>query len=605
MAISQYSQPLQSLNQPGITPLPFDEMLKAGQYIQKRYDDSVLATEDQYTKVAESNIIDAQKAALDSVKANFSKEMSNLMDKYKGQTYSSDFQRDSRKLISQMASDPTVKLLKENKAQFEYDDAMAREMKAKGIEYYDPRLNGLNLMNPDGTPVKYQAGVRALKYDNLIDEQGAKILQAMTQEGATSKNFNQLNQAISAAIKPSSEIFKDKVASLKQQGYTDKDAAKVATQYITERFNSFKRSGIDAGILNYNLNKEQAAAKAANNIQQPMPLNPRGAGAIPATSTNASQAEKAEAVAKGESTFSTWYQKFYNAVQGSYTNAALGGVLAYGGPDQRSVEGERQKVLQDAKNYFGDNVSSKFKTPEALAGAYAKALRAHDAETSEVLLAPSNNDVNDAIKNYLAKTNFKVTELGPGGKVVGNPGQAGFNRTPEGLKATEFLGVSTTDPTDNATGVSFRFKQSSDKYGEKEYSITLDPKALPQSLIIAGQLGNLKKNSSQVVNRKTNMLSDREWVRDVDNTGNAYTFIPIRTFTEDGIPSYKVAKVAGHPTLLEGNEAIENLQKMPKSYQNQYLFDSEAIKESAIQQYFGDNAEIAPGLKTIDFTKPQ
>lgn len=579
MAISQYSQPLQSLNQPGITPLPFEEMLKAGQYVQKRYDDSVNATEDQFTQLANSNIIDAQKAALETIKGTFSKEMSNLMDKYKGQTYSSDFQRESKRLISQMASDPTVKLLKENKAQYDYDDAVARELKSKGIEYYDPRLNGQTLMNPDGTPAVYKAGVRAFKHDEMIDEQGAKILQAMTQNGAITDNGAQLNKAIAAATKPSSTIFKDKVTSLKQLGYTDKDAAKVATEYITQRFNSFRKRDIDSQYIANQMRAQEEYMKNLPKAPESV-ITTRGVGKIEANPANTQKIAQINNVLNNTSS---------NPVS-TYASVA-GGSLGYAPSKNNS---EKIQLVNEADKYFG-NYKTKFKTPEDKLKAYARALSAHDAETSEVLKAPENNDYNTEFKNYILTSNFKTTDLS--GVPLGfDSGEV--DRSTEGIKNSKFLGVATVKPSaENPTGVAFRF---ADEAG-KEFSVIQDPKDLAPQLQLVGKLGMLKTASSQVIDPQTNMLATNTWIKDYDlTTGEPVTYIPVRSFTSDGVPATKLVKVKGDPDLLDATKEVRRIKALPPEQRGGQLFSADDLKDYAINDYFVNGTNVAPGLKTIE-----
>ena len=600
--ISQYSQPLQSLNQPGITPLPFEEMMKAGQYVQKRYDDSVNATEDQYTQLANSNIIDAQKVALDNVKGTFSKEMSNLMDKYKGQTYSSDFQRESKRLISQMSSDPTVKMLKENKAQYEFDDATARQMKANGIEYYDPRLNNQAFMNEDGTAKQYKAGVRALKHDDLIDKQGNEILNAMVQNGSETTNYKQLDRAIVAGTSDNSPIFKDKKAALMQQGYTEKDANKAAKAYITQRFNTFRKKDIDAQMLK--MEQEQYAAWLKKQQGPESVITPRGVGDIPAEIGDKAKIQtidqvlrEDELVKKNEQarangkTVATGYTSSYGGTVGGY----IGGQDNYT-PQNTEIGQKKAQLNKEADKYFG-NYARKYKTPEEKLKAYSRALSAHSAETSETLFAPENNDYNDAFRDYALGTNWKGTDL---------EGRRGFfqsdqaDRTKEGISKSRFLGVATTkaDAT-NPTGVAFRFAGPDGK----EFSVYQDPKDIAPQLAFVGKLGTLKTQSAYVADPNTNMLDTSTWIKDYDlTTGEPVTYIPIRTFN-NGEPATKLIKVKGDPDLLDGWKKVSEIYAMPESERNKRLESVDDLKKYAINDYFSEGTNMVPGVKSIDLGK--
>lgn len=595
--ISQYSQPLQSLNQPGITPLPFEDMMKAGQYVQKRYDDSVNATEDQFTQVASSNIIDAQKTALDNIKGTFSNEMSALMEKYKGQTYSSDFQRDSKKLISKMASDPTVKMLRENKAQYEFDDATARQMHANGIEYYDPRLNQQEYMNADGTPKQYKAGVRALKHDNMIDEQGSKILQAMVQSGAETTNFAQLDRAISAATKPSSVIFKDKMASLLQQGYTQKDASKVATDYITKRFNSFRKKDIDAQMLKM---QQEAYAAALEANKKSSVITPRGVGDIPAVVGNKLKIQDIDQTLRELVDQKPKTSNKSNSSSNSYGGTAMGfiGDQSSYTPNNPELINKKNKFIKEADKYFGNYGVRKFKSDEEKLKAYSRALSAHDAETSESLLAPENNDYNNAFRDYILSSNFKATDLE--GVSLGFDSSSA-DRTKEGIAKSKFLGVATTNAdASNPSGVAFRFAG----VDGREFSVSMDPKQLPPQLGLVGKLGKLKTHSAQVVDPQTNMLDNTTWIHDYDLvTKEPVTYIPIRTFTQDGIPSNKLVKVKGTPDLLDGAKEVQRIQNLPTEERRASLMSVDELKTYAINDYFLESKNTVPGVKSIEIGK--
>lgn len=613
--ISQYSQPLQSLNQPGITPLPFEEMMKAGQYVQKRYDDSVNATEDQYTQLANSNIIDAQKAALDNVKGTFSKEMSNLMDKYKGQTYSSDFQRESKRLISQMSSDPTVKMLKENKAQYEFDDATARQMKANRIEYYDPRLNNQAFMNEDGTAKQYKAGVRALKHDDMIEDQGAKILQAMVQSGAKTNNYKQIDRAVAAGTSDNSPIFKDKKASLIQQGYTEKDASKAAKEYITQRFNTFRKQDLDAQMMALQYKMNGGGAKTP-------PAAPgvivRGESNLPANNVDKDKIQQAENVANGIDIFHATSSFEQSAKEtftpGNMLKTAAKTILPSGGVIGTGIEkvmdilgvGDKSaheaatteatnKLMKDADKYFGA-YSKTFKDNKSKAKAYATALKSHGAATTDLQFAPSSNAFNGAFSKFLAGTDFKATEVDGSGKVIGKPGEGEFDRTDE---KTQFQGISAFDPIDYSNHNSFIVSQ-----GGKRYAISQDVKAQDRTLQFASKLAGLKLNSGQVADPKTNMMPMQTWHTDVEPGVGVITYIPIRSFTAEGVPSYKVIRVAGQPNLMQGAEAIRSVQAMPKKERDAQLFDANSLREFAINKYFTDNADIAPGISAVKMQQP-
>jgi hypothetical protein len=585
--ISQYSQPLQSLNQPGITPLPFEDMMKAGQYVQKRYDDSVNATEDQFTQVASSNIIDAQKTALDNIKGTFSNEMSALMEKYKGQTYSSDFQRDSKKLISKMASDPTVKMLRENKAQYEFDDATARQMHANGIEYYDPRLNQQEYLNADGTPKQYKAGVRALKHDNMIEEQGAKILQAMVQSGSTTNNYKQIDRAVAAGTSENSPIFKDKKASLIQQGYTEKDASKAAKEYITQRFNTFRKQDIDAQMLDYNLKLRELAAKQeeTNNLGTSGGVwkNPGRPEAredhINTVSNLVDRLGKGEDIMRDPSAWEDW------------KSGVAKGNMAYrvGLDDQnfKDTPGKEQakQVFNAAIKYFGTS-ATQFKTYKDLLTAYRDGMKTQYSSGPSESVKFTSDDKNKTMIPHLRGSGLKIYSTNEKGFTDENA--SGTQEKLASFKDDDlyFGGIVDFNPTGESK-VSFKLK---DKAG-KEYSVPVPDDLAQRDFPLVSKLGAAREYTGPVASTNSNMLPKDYWTTKQHNGINV-TYVPIRTFDGNNSPKIRIAVIPGATTedkysdIENSIKAIEEMYKTNPKEASRYLTTPSAAMNSELEDYY-------------------
>jgi hypothetical protein len=585
--ISQYSQPLQSLNQPGITPLPFEDMMKAGQYVQKRYDDSVNATEDQFTQVASSNIIDAQKTALDNIKGTFSNEMSALMEKYKGQTYSSDFQRDSKKLISKMASDPTVKMLRENKAQYEFDDATARQMHANGIEYYDPRLNQQEYLNADGTPKQYKAGVRALKHDNMIEEQGAKILQAMVQSGSTTNNYKQIDRAVAAGTSENSPIFKDKKASLIQQGYTEKDASKAAKEYITQRFNTFRKQDIDAQMLDYNLKLRELAAKQeeTNNLGTSGGVwkNPGRPEAredhINTVSNLVDRLGKGEDIMRDPSAWEDW------------KSGVAKGNMAYrvGLDDQnfKDTPGKEQakQVFNAAIKYFGTS-ATQFKTYKDLLTAYRDGMKTQYSSGPSESVKFTSDDKNKTMIPHLRGSGLKIYSTNEKGFTDENA--SGTQEKLASFKDDDlyFGGIVDFNPTGESK-VSFKLK---DKAG-KEYSVPVPDDLAQRDFPLVSKLGAAREYTGPVASTNSNMLPKDYWTTKQHNGINV-TYVPIRTFDGNNSPKIRIAVIPGATTedkysdIENSIKAIEEMYKTNPKEASRYLTTPSAAMNSELEAYY-------------------
>lgn len=595
MAISQYSQPLQSLSQPGITPLPFEEMMKAGQYVQKRYDDSVNATEDQYTLLANSNIIDAQRASLDTVKGTFSKEMSNLMDKYKGQTYSSDFQRESKRLISQMSSDPTVKMLKENKAQYDFDDATARQLAANKVEYYDPRLNHQAFMNEDGTAKQYKAGVRALKHDDMIDKQGNDILNAMVQNGSEVTNFKQLDRAIAAGTSDNSPIFKDKKAALIQQGYTEKDANKAAAEYISTRFNTFRKRVIDSGILNYNLKLKEIEAENAKNAKKDETDNLGMSGGVWKNPGRPEAREDhinmvsglVDRLAKGED-----IMRDPTAWEDWKSGVAKGNMAYRVGLDDKNFKdtpGKEQskQVFNAAIKYFGTG-ATKFKTYKDLLTAYRDGMKTQYSSGPSESVKFISEDKNQTMIPFLRGSGLKIYSTNDKGFTEDNA-----SATQEKLASFKdddlyFGGIVDFDPTGNSK-VSFKLK---DKAG-KEYSVPVPDDLAQRDFPLVSKLGAAREYTGPVASTISNMLPKDYWVTKQNNRGENITYVPIRTFDGSNSPKIRIAVIPGATTedkysdVENSIKVIEEMYKTNPKEASRYLTTPSAAMNSELEDYYG------------------
>lgn len=584
--ISQYSQPLQSLNQPGITPLPFEEMLKAGQYIQKRYDDSVLATDAQYIDLASTNAIEKNKIDLDNVKAKFQTEMSSLMDKYKGQTYSSDFQRESRKLVSQMATDPTVKLLKENRAQFDIDDARARKHQDDRTAYYDPRLNDMQYHNADGTPTKYTAGVRALKHDEMIDEQGTKLFNAMVQTGSVTKNYDQINLAIKNAIRPDSPIYQDKVAELRQAG--DKNAEANAVTYITDRFNTFKKLdrnlGYELELKKYNESKKVDETPGPLGVSGGVWKNPGRPEAREdfrdTLNTLVDRLGKGENIFTNPSAWDDWKSSMGKAASPGW-NAGLGDKDFKSTPEGA----EAKQFFNSAIKYFGSS-ATKFKTFKDLLTAYRDGINTQyssgPSESSKFL----SNDKNETMIPFLRGSGLKIHALNDKGFADGDVEDT--QKKLAGLKDGDlyFGGIVDFDPTGNSR-VSFRLKDNSGA----EYAVPLPDDIAQRDFPIVSKLGAAREYTGPVASVNSNMLPKDYWVTKNHN-GMPVTYVPIRTFDNSNSPKLRLAVIPGATSEdkysdIEGAiKRIEDLYKTNPTEASKYLTTPSAAMNAELEDYY-------------------
>lgn len=584
MAINQYTQALPSLNQPAYTPIPFQEMMQMGQYIQKRYDDSVAATDTQYDLSAKTDFINDSnvKQVFDSVLNDFRAGQSELLDKYKGKTYSSDFQREARKLVSQMAGDSRIKEIAQSKSQFDFDDKMAAQMKAEGKQYYDPRLNGQKYVDENGNLIPYKAGVRALNFEDEIQKKGTALFNAMVQNGSEVNNYGQISTAIKESTRKGSGIYDEAVTWYKQQGMKQADAEKAAAQHITDRFNEFKKREVDEGMLKYQDEKRALAAAS----QQPTPGVglPRGIGQditkVPELENELSNIDLA---LEGKA-------PFWKEVGQSFTIAAG---LPMSPEEMRKInknpEVVKNEMLAKARGFLGD-LATTHKTDKALLEAYKKALVSSYGARAYNTIGHANNKANLEIGNVFLGSNYQTTKIGKNGKVT----DTNYKLSETDIKNASFIGFGTYDPKGN-TNVSAEFSLPN---GEKVV-YSLPAEIANTHLPVMNQMNKARLSTAPVASKETNMLGKDYWATAQDPNGKVYKYIPVRTF-EDGVAEVRVVKIPADPSNPYGDISLVEANKAVKSHlQTKGSYAVDEVNAEDIDRFLKYNSDVVPGVKSI------
>lgn len=595
MAINQYTQALQTLSQPAYTPVPFQEMMQMGQYIQKRYDDSLLGQDEQLMKSAATDVIpdEGVKQFLDNKLNSFRTQQSELLDKYKGKTYSSDFQRESRKLIAQMAGDSDIKALQQYKTQYDIDDKYAADLRAKGVSFYDPRLNGQKYVDENGNLTPYKAGVRTLAHDEMIDEQGAKALQAMVQTGATTNNFKQLDEAYKASIQDNSKILQDKVAQLMQSGMSKDAATKSAKVYIKDRFDSFRKQDLDASMMK--LYAEERAAKAAQAQLDAMNKTfPLGVGQTEVSTAQINgDLEALERFESGKSWWDTTKEFVGDAVAtGMILNPAVkGSQVAAIQATRNTIEAkaQREAIFNKARGFLG--AAAKGLTDQQLVKKYKDGLTGLKGARSYTTFGSENNKVNKELGDKFLNSGFQITKLDNQGKVQGELGAHVLTESEQ--KGLQFIGFGARDPK-NSTSVSLEYVLPGSK-SEEKYVVSLPANVANSMLPVASKAMMTRMSTENVADSETNMMGKEHWANKVEGGVNV-TYVPIRTF-EKGKPDVQYVRVK-NPNY--STSLIEMQKGVKDALQKGNLVSIEAAFEEDVNAFLKDYNSIAPGLKTIE-----
>lgn len=260
MAINRYTQGINnSLEQ--YVPLPFQEMMQAGQMIQQRGD--LAEQQNMQTEFGLSSmeaLAPAYKEFVNSYVNDYRKQSAELLDKVGGNTSNPDFVRGIKRLNTQFTSDPRLQIIKQGNEQIKQNQQIAAKMQAEGRLFINPEFTG---KDDQGNLIANPGQIQGV---NTLDEwtkAGAIAHSSMINDGkgtvSNRSNLNSWKKAVLSDVDGQNKLRQAYIS----QGYTPIEAQKAVENKIQGMINQFGvRSDRDWAYDNYQLAVRKAKAES-------------------------------------------------------------------------------------------------------------------------------------------------------------------------------------------------------------------------------------------------------------------------------------------------------------------------------------------------------
>lgn len=277
-------------------PMPMDMLLKAGQAVQGRYDQSIADDSAMETGLASIQAkAPAYKEYVNNMLNSYKGEMSSLIDKYGGKLENPEFIRDQKKVINRFKNDPNWTTITEGNKAIERTQEIEAKLKAEGKLFISP-LAQFQGKDTQGNLTAFSGSPEAV--NTLEDWESAyKIAHASTQDiGNKTTNrvsLNNARQAMLNDIKAGGVQSSKLIQAYVQQGMTPEQAKASVLSNVNNLVNKY---GVDekfnTGLMslqhqiydsnrNFNYRKDRdekedqlkrdiAAMKAAGKSAQPV-----------------------------------------------------------------------------------------------------------------------------------------------------------------------------------------------------------------------------------------------------------------------------------------------------------------------------------------------
>lgn len=241
MAISRYSGNgvEQTLEQ--YVPLPFQEMMQAGQAIQQRGDLAEQQRDQVDTGLSSiETVVSGQTDFKNKFVNDYRKEGAELLKKYPNPS-DPDFIRESRKLNMKFANDPRLQIIKQTNELYKQRQQLEAQKKAKGELFISPKFTGVD---ENGN---LNSNVSPLEAVNTLQdwEESSKLAwQSMEDDGRGNKsNQGNLNrnkiQQLSAFANNTPEAQRLIRAYQDTYGMNTADATKAAITSVQSNLNKY------------------------------------------------------------------------------------------------------------------------------------------------------------------------------------------------------------------------------------------------------------------------------------------------------------------------------------------------------------------------------
>lgn len=259
MAISRYTNPIQNTLEQYV-PLPFDDMLKAGQMIQARGDAAEAQQMQVQSGLASMEALAPAHAKFRDTFANsYKAEASKLLDKYQSNTSNPEFIRDMKRLNLQFASDPRLQTIKQGNDLYKQNQQIAAKMKAEGKLFIQPQFTGVDA---NGNLTADVPGVSAV---NTLEEwtNAAKVAhESMEDIGMKVTNARNLQNWKKSVQSDKVGQEKLKLAYMQQGMSAEQADAAVKTniQSLANTYGKVEKNNL--GLMSYGLQVEEARQRA-------------------------------------------------------------------------------------------------------------------------------------------------------------------------------------------------------------------------------------------------------------------------------------------------------------------------------------------------------
>lgn len=255
-------------------PLPFQEMVTAGQTIQKRSDDAMnqnLATDALMGSI--EAIAPEHKSYVTNQINTYRNAQKSLYDQYNGNMADPEYIRQSKIMNTRFASDPTFKTIMTANERSKVQDKIAAQMSAEGKLFIRPEFKGRDERGNIVDNVGEIRGVNTLgEWGQRLDAASKSMINNNRGTISNKTNLDRASNEIINAVKSGSPEVNDLISAYKQQGMSDEQArVKVANDVVRLRGQYAERTERDNSYYSHQLAlRAEARANEALGMQRAM-----------------------------------------------------------------------------------------------------------------------------------------------------------------------------------------------------------------------------------------------------------------------------------------------------------------------------------------------
>jgi len=249
-------------------PMPMDMLLKAGQAVQGRYDQSIADDSAMETGLASIQAkAPAYREYVNNMLNSYKADSSALIDKYGGKLENPEFIREQKKLINKYKNDPNWSTITEGNKAIERSQELEAKLKAEGKLFISP-LASFTGRDATGNLLAYQGSPEGV---NTLDEwtkAGAIAHQSTEDIGGKTTNRRNLDRWRQTLASDTAGQQRLQQAYM-QRGMSEKEAKAAVATSIQGLINQYGvDEKINMGLLNYQLGLRRLAADEADRAER-------------------------------------------------------------------------------------------------------------------------------------------------------------------------------------------------------------------------------------------------------------------------------------------------------------------------------------------------